>query len=502
MGGTLNMRWFRDFRNWDTWHQAGGFTHYFMQSMMSNLVEYERGSFKMIGDLAERWEVSNDGKTYTFFLRPGAKFHDGMPVTSKDVLYNFKRGMTPAFNFNAQRMAPIASMETPDDLTFRVTVKQPSNSFLPELASTFILIYPAHMPDMAAWQKNPVGNGPYKFKEDRPDSLISVVKGSDYFLKDGQGRARPYIDAINFHVIVDMGLTSSAFRSGRIDCACLAAEGWINDQRELLKTDIPGVVFYPHVGTRMNVNFNTRRAPFSNLAFRQGFSIGLNKQAIAATFQSGQTIYPSTDFIPLFNGGLWALPKEELEKIPGWYPDHARNLEVARQKFRESGIDPKGLKFEFFSGSLPFRQVSELVVSVASELGISAAMVEGSSITEQADRRNAGNFQVQLFTEGISVDDPVSYYSTFLSTGGSLNWTGWSNARFDELYRLQDVELDVAKRKQMIWEMQRIQYTEFPMFTLFWSQGTRASRPFVKNFVTGPLNSGNFDFSEVWLDRA
>ncbi len=501
VGGTLQVHWYQVTTAWDTWSAAGAFSFGFTNTLLSNLIKAPPGGGAIVGDLAERWEVSQDGKVITFFLHKDAQFHDGKPVTSKDVLYNFQRASDPKYTYNKARMAPITTMETPDAFTFKVTLKQPSNRFLGSVATPFVLVYPSHITDMAEWQKTAIGSGPFKLKSAKVDSLIAMERDPNYFGKDAQGRKLPYLDAINFNVIVDSALALSSFRTGRVQCACIFGVGWVLDNDEQLRRDIPGGQFYTYVGSLLQLYFNQKKAPFDNLAFRQAVAIGLDKESIGATFARGKTTRPVSSLIPVEVGGQWSLPKDELQKLPGYRPNRADDVALARQKFQESGIDPKKVSVKVQTDPT-YNAIGEIAASLLStDLGLPTTTELISSVPDSTQRKIAGDFQVYVMSEGGAFDDPLEYHDTRLVTGGALNYGGWSNARYDQLLAAQDAEPDVAKRRALIWDLQRIELTEFPKLPIFFVQGLKAAWPEVKNLKIGPLVLQNYDFSQVWVDK-
>ena len=326
--------------------------------LLSHLVWFQKDSLSKIDpDLAESWQLGADGKSYTFRLRKDVRWHDGTPFTSADVLYNFKRASDPRYTFNAQRVAPIATMETPDPVTFRVTLKDVSASFLANIAGPFMLMYPGHITDMAQWQKQPVGTGPFAFKEYNKDTSYVYRKNAGYYGKDPGGRALPYLDGIDWRAIVDPGLGLAAFRAGRLDCGCGYDHDFLTPAVDQLKKEVPGFNYGIFYSLPYQVMFNLQKPPFNNASFRQAIAIGLDKDQVAEAFiggtvrRGGLNYTPVPPLFPPELGGQWGLPKAELEKIPGYNPNHAADIAIARQKLRESGIDPSRTSLELTVGS-------------------------------------------------------------------------------------------------------------------------------------------------------
>lgn len=500
-GGVLQVRFYREFTSWDTYHAAGGFSTLFMQNDLSNLIRYTRDSVSKIeGDVAESWDLGPNGKTYTFKLRKDVLWHDGKPLTSADVLYNFKRASDPKFTFNAQRVAPIATMDAPDPSTFRLTLKNTSNSFVANIATVFFLMYPAHITDMEAWQKTSVGSGAFSFKGGVKGGTMEFVKNQKYYGKDVAGRALPYLDGIFYTIIPDPALALAAFRSGRTHCGCTNDTEYIFDNVDTLKKDIPGIKLSEYLNQRISIMFNTRRAPFDNAAFRQGVAIALNKVEAAAPLYRGTAHAPTSPLIAPELGGVWGLPREELGKIPGFNPDHAKDLAIAQQKFKEAGLDSKGMSVGFLGGSFASQAMETSATVLGSEIGLKVRIEITGSVVDGVTRRQQGNFDLYLHTGADTIDDPADQYNSLMLSTSLENYSGYKNPRVDQLLKDQDAELDPAKRRALLWEVQKIQLTDFPYLPLLFSKGIRGTRPEVFGYISGPVNvSSSTRLEGLWL---
>jgi ABC-type transport system substrate-binding protein len=562
-GGVLQARTFTDWGNWDTYNASGGWTAHFTMQLLSHLIVMEQGTINKIeGDLATAWELGPDGKSYTFSLRKDAAFHDGMPVTAHDVMYNWARALDKeqtrlTFNrerlaavdsmeapddytfslrkdaafhdgmpvtahdvmynwaraldkeqtrltFNRERLAAVDSMEAPDDYTFKVQLKNVSASFLPSIATPFMLVYPKHIPDMEEWQKRtPIGSGGFKFKNYSADVSYDYVRNDGYYKKDEAGRALPYLDGVTYNIIRDPSFALGAFRSGKLHCGCAYDQDFMTANIEELMRDVPGAKLEPLLGTRVGMRFNAARAPFDNLAFRQGVAIGLDKESAAlAAIGGDKSFWPTPPMIPSEKGGRWALPQEQIKTIPGYLPDQAKNLEIAKQKFAESGIDPKSVEIELFVGGRFHSAQAEAVATLISQdLGVRMEFRLAGSVGEATEKAIKGDFDANWVTESQTIDDPIDNYTNFIMTGGGKNFGKYSNARVDELLAAQDAELDVMKRREMLWEVQRINFTEFPVVWINWLSQFRGTRPEVEGYHVGVVLTGsNLRLDKVWLD--
>ncbi|MDP2953504.1 MAG: ABC transporter substrate-binding protein, partial [Chloroflexota bacterium] len=171
---------------------------------------------KLTTDLAEKWELSPDGKVYTFSLRNGVKFHDGNPLTSADVKYSFEHYRNPPKGVIIQlktALDNVERIEAPDASTVKFTLKQPQGSFLEVTSAPFMVIYPKHLleQDPNIMKKKVVGTGPFRLKDYNRGVNLELERNPDYFVN-----GRPYLDGVQRYIISDPAAIMSALRTQRI----------------------------------------------------------------------------------------------------------------------------------------------------------------------------------------------------------------------------------------------------------------------------------------------
>ncbi|MFQ5946969.1 MAG: ABC transporter substrate-binding protein, partial [Anaerolineae bacterium] len=301
-------------------------------------------STDFVGDVAESWTVSPDGRVYTFKLRRGIKFHDGSPMTSRDVKATFDKIIFPVVGVASSRKgmyaALVEAVEAPDKYTIVFRLNFPSEAFLPALANPYNWIYSADIleQDMHWYEKNVMGTGPFKFKEFVAGSHIAGVRNPDYFVP-----GRPYLDSIRGIFIKKQAPQVAAIRGGRamVNFRALPPKT-VEDLQRALGDKI--AVQESTWNCSLFVAPNHKVKPFDdprvrralNLAIdRWGGSKYLSKIAIVKTV--GGIVYP---------GHPLAAPKAELEQIEGFWPDIEKSRKEARRLLREAGI-PDGFKFKF-----------------------------------------------------------------------------------------------------------------------------------------------------------
>ena len=140
--------------------------------------------------------------------------------------------------------------------------------------------------------------------------------------------------------------------------------------------------------------------------------------------------------------------------------------------------------------------------SLSSDLGVKTTIFTAGTTVESTQRQRDGNYMMNLLTYPMTIDDPSDNYSNLIATGGGLNYSGFSNARLDQLLSAQDSELDPAKRRAALWEVQKIQLDEWPLIPILWNVATLGTRPEVEGFVLGPTTvHAHLRLEMLWLNK-
>ena len=287
-------------------------------------------------ELAESWAWSGDNKTLTFKLRHDVKWHDGKPFTSADVKCTFDMLMGKSqqkFRQNPRKSwyREVNDVTTNGDYEASFNLKRPQPALLSLLASGYTPIYPCHV-SPAEMRTKPVGTGPFKFVEFKANESIKLVKNPDYFKK-----GLPYLDGIEFTIIPNRSTAILGFVSGKFDMT-FPTEVSIPLLKDV-KSQAPNavcVVEPNNVST--NIIVNSSSPPFDNLDIRRALALALDRKAFIQIMFEGQgdiggTMEPAP-------AGLWAMPKEMLESIPGYGPDINANREEARKLMQKAGYGP------------------------------------------------------------------------------------------------------------------------------------------------------------------
>src|SRR6478736_3250601 len=287
----------------------------------------------IVPELAESWAWSGDGKTLTFKLRKDVKWHDGKPFTSADVKCTFDMLMGKSqqkFRKNPRKSwyDEVVDVTTNGDFEVAFNLKRPQPALLALLASGYTPVYPCHV-SPGDMRTKPVGTGPFKFVEFKANESIKLIRNPDYWKK-----GLPYLDGIEFTIIPNRSTAILAFVAGKFDMT-FPTEVSIPLLKDV-KSQAPNAVCVTaptNVSTNIIVNSNS--PPFDNIDIRHALALALDRKAFVSILNEGQADIGAT-MLPA-PGGLWAMPKEMLETIPGYGPDINANREQARKLMQKAG---------------------------------------------------------------------------------------------------------------------------------------------------------------------
>jgi peptide/nickel transport system substrate-binding protein len=279
-GGTLVVAFQADPETLDPHISTALFAARVIALLHNNLInrDYD-GSFKP--DLAEKWEMSPDGKVYTFTLKKGVKFHSGKDFTSADVKYTFERWLSIEKSPTSYAIKPIDTVEAPDPQTVRFTLKQPYNIFLDQLAGAWAVILNKDAVDKAGQDYGVSavdGTGPFKFVSwTRSQKLVlarndAYTWGSPMFQNGGPA----YVDGVEFRVIPEDTTRLAEFQAGNVHIVQDVPSG---DVERLTKTPGVSIVKYDQLQT-VYFGLNTSKAPFDDVRMRQAVAYAINRDEI------------------------------------------------------------------------------------------------------------------------------------------------------------------------------------------------------------------------------
>jgi peptide/nickel transport system substrate-binding protein len=472
-----------------------------MMSVFNNLVVFDQhvpqnSLASIMPDLATEWRWSEDGKELTFPLRRGVKWHDGKPFTAADVkcTWDRLRGADPdKFRLNPRKAWYRNLEEITRNGDYEVTfhLKRPQPYLIALLASGQSPVYPCHV-STAQMRQHPIGTGPFKFVEYKPNEHIRVTRNPDYWKPE-----RPYLDGIEYTIIANPATWDLAFVAGKLDFV-FATIPLLKD----LKSQVPQAVCDVVMDNNSrDLLINREVAPFDQLELRQAMALSLDRRAFIDILAEGQgaiggSILPPPD-------GVWGMTPEILHTLPGYGPDVAKNREEGRALMRKLGYGPDNrLAVKLSTRNVPgYRDAAVVAISQLREVYVDAELdiVDTANYFPKIMRKDY-KLAVEVSTGGLDEPDQ-KFYENYVC-GADRNLTGYCDPSTDKLIDAQSMEANPDKRRQLVWQIERRLAEDASRPVLLYSRFANCRQPSVKGLVT--MTNSRFNgwrMEDVWLDR-
>jgi peptide/nickel transport system substrate-binding protein len=479
-------------------HQ-GGASHVLCQ-VYNNLVRLNLvdGLRTIVPDLATGWEIAEDGLTYTFKLREGVKFHDGADFSADDVVATFTRILNPPEGVvipMKNDLAMVSAVEAVDPTTVKFTLSSPRAYFLTLLAGTNMTIYAKktleeNNNDLREVQIAP-GTGAFKFVEHKTAEKWVFERNPEYWDSE-----LPYLDGIEMLHVPAWSDRGTAVLTDQADLSWnVSAETFAEGES---RSDIVGVNRLANFGAYW-VLFNHNKEPFGDARVRRAIHLAVSRQNLIKAFGT-QELMNLTRWIPY--GDAYATAPEAIAELPGYREDKTADIEEAKKLLAEAGF-PDGIQgLELLAAAGPqaellapaFQDMLARTLNIQTEIRI----IERAQLAEE---EKAGNFTIVVDTYGHGLSDISPRANLWWRTGGSQNWSGYSNPDFDALLDQIDVETDQAKRQDLINQALDLLDQDAPWYLM----GYTYHLPMWRNKVKG-LFLEDRAFAEwgrietVWLD--
>jgi len=458
----------------------------------------DRTGTRPVGDLADSWTISPDGLTYTFKLRPGVRFHDGSPMTSRDVKASYDKIIFPTGGVISARKGTyqvVEAVEAPDAQTVRFRLKWPETSFLVNLASPFSWIFKADIlaRDMRWYETNVMGTGPFKFVEHVKGSHWVAKKNPDYWDK-----GKPYLDGYRALFISSSSAQVAALRGER---AHAQFRGLSPVDRDILVQALGSKITVQESpwDCVSLVAFNHERKPFDDKRVRRALTLALDRHGASRSL-SRITVVKEVGGIQV-PGTPWATPPAELEKLAGYGRDVAASRAEARRLLREAGV-PDGFAFTFKNRGLPqpYEPVGIWLIDQWRQIGLTVKqeVVEASAMVSVLRK---GDFDVASDAQCNFVVEPDMDISKFQSVGVSDNNYGrYRDPVLDDLYIKQARAVDPEERRRHLraFEKRLLDEEAHYIYTLQWHRIVPLNAK-VRGWTVTPSHFLNQQLDGVWL---
>ena len=433
--------------DWQNWSM--------IKSIFGRLLDYEPGTTKLKPDLAESYEISEDGKTYTFKLRPGIKFHNGRTVTVEDVKYSLERMLNPKTKspgqgfytsikgfqeFTDGKAKEVTGIKVVDPSTVTIELTKPEASFLHLVAINFSAVVPKEEVEKYGedFGKHPVGTGPYKLAKWDLGQQLVLERNSDYYIP-----CVPKLDQITFEVGQEPTVAMLRLERGEVD---------------VLGDSIPPSRFVDFVnnqknkdlfvrGTQMQTGYvaiNTKMKPFDNVKVRQALNMAVNKGRI----------------VQIVNGRAEVANQVLPPIMPGYDPNYKGyeyNPQKAKALLAEAGF-PNGFSTQLFANNTdPNPRIAQAIQQDLAAVGIKAELkTQAQSTVIAAGGQEQG--APLIWSGGMAwiadFPDPSNFYWPILSCAsiapGTWNWAWYCNESLDKMAKTADAMVKPEQAEERV----------------------------------------------------
>jgi peptide/nickel transport system substrate-binding protein/oligopeptide transport system substrate-binding protein len=443
---------------------------------------------QVVPGLARAWEVSADGRTYTFHLRTGVKFHDGRPFAARNVVNSFRRVLDPRSKGGrgwplypiegakeyADGKGSLMGLAAPDDSTVVIRLTEPFAIFPKLLAMPVAAIVPDSVG--SGFGEHPIGTGPWKFVEWKHDDYLKFAANTEYF--DG----RPKADSLMARIIPEPSTAVAEFESGNVDVLYVPegeTRNWEQtDEKKAMLMSAPALrVFY--------IAINTTRGPLADVRVRQALNYAVDAKGILESIVSGRGNLAAGVIPPALPGG------------DSMRTGYSRDVAKAKQLLAAAGY-ANGIDVELWSSQTPpFPRIAQTVQAYLKEANVRVTLVQrdASSMREAA---RAGKADMALKDWFADYPDAENFLYPLLHTankgvGGNVSF--YSNPQFDKLVNDARREQDEAKRNVLYKQADELEFQDAPMIYLFFYKELYAVQPWIQNFRVPTIFTG-----QRWTD--
>jgi oligopeptide transport system substrate-binding protein len=442
---------------------------------------------KVIPDLAESWDVSPDGLTYTFHIRKGAQFHDGRPVTADDFKYSMERAANPATGSTTAeaylgdivgvkdvtrgRATSISGIKVVDSSTLQITIDAPKPYFLAKLTypTAFVVDKNQVESNPRNWTRKPNGTGPYKLQEWRLGERIILVANDKYHL------GAPAVKRVLFNLAG--GSTLTQYENNEVDVSGIS----INDIDRVQSPRDPLNKDYK-TGPNLSISyigFNTQTPPFDDPKVRQAFAMAIDREQIAKVVLKNM-VPAANGFLPPGTPGY-----DPNSQGPKFDPAAARQL-LQDSKYK-GNLPPVTLTEGGGGGGANVGLITQAIIQMWKDnLGVTVnvAQSETAAFFDDLDRG-----KLQMFDSGWILDypDPENVLDLLFYSTSRQNNSRYSNPAYDNLVLQARTEPDSEKRYALYRQAQQILLQDLPWIPLFFGQDHFVVKPYVKGWEPTPI---------------
>ncbi len=444
-------------------------------------------------------EPTDGGKTFTFKIRDGVKFHDGSPLTAADVAASWNEIIFPPKGVLSPRSSNfmmVDKVEAPDPTTVVFHLKFATTAFLPALADPFAWVYSKKILDKDPhwYEKNIMGSGPFKFVSSEIGQSIKGERNPDYYHK-----GQPYLDGI---VGIYMPKQAARIDAIRADRAAIEFRGFPPAARDQLKQELGDKITVQESDWNCGsvVTANHKKKPFDDVRVRRALTLAVDRWGgapalakIADVRTVGSIVFPGSPLAP---------SKAELQTIAGFGPDIEKSRAEARRLLKEAGAE--GLSFELLNRNVdqPYKYVGTWLVDEWSKIGLHVTQrVVPTGPWFEAMR--SGGFDVVLQANCHSVVNPVLDVQPYLPPSVSAeNYGYYEDQKEIDLYNTMLRETDPVKQRALMFDFSKyVMDDQAHALMVLWWYRIVPYRSYVMGWKISPSHYINQDLANIWLNK-
>jgi len=475
-----------------------------VMGVFNNLVLYDQHQKKnslqsIVPDLATSWAWNEDGTALSFRLRQGVKWHDGKPFTANDVVCTWNLLLGKAkdklrTNPRKSWYQNVSEVTANGDYEAIFRLRRPQPSLLALLASGYSPVYPCHVTarDM---RSHPIGTGPFKFVEFKPNERMVVNRNADYW-KPG----RPYLDGIEYTILPDRSTAVLAFIAGKFDLT-FPYELTMPLLRDVASQAPRAICEIDPTNVSINLIVNRDGFPFDNPNIRRALGLALDRSSFINILTEGQADIGGAMLPP--PEGVWGMSSDILKTVPGYGPDLDQSRTETRKIMGDLGYGPDHrLAVKVSARNLAiYRDPAVILIDQLKQIYIDGELdaVETANWFPKVARKD---YQIGANLTASGVDDPDQQFYENYACGSERNYTGYCNAELQKLFEAQSIEADQQKRKSLVWEIDKKLQEDVARPIIYHRRGGTCWQPEVKG-LTMMVNSqiNGWRFEDVWLDK-
>jgi peptide/nickel transport system substrate-binding protein len=483
-GGSLNAAQAAKWSSLDPTVSSGRANDKFIINQLYETLIDVDSSGKYIPGLVQAWEVKNE-KNIILKLKKNVKFHDGTDFNAEAVKFVLERALNPETkaSFRAE-IEDIQTVEVVDPYTVRLILKEPSSAILGALAN-----YAGYMISPTAIQKygkdivrNPVGTGPFKFKEAVEGDHITLVRNDSYHIMGKDGRALPYLDELSIKIIPDDSVKLVNLKSGSLDL--IDSVQTINIQSLSASKDI--ALVSTSASRVFKMLLNVTKEPLSKKEVRQAIAFAVDREEFVKVVANGYgTVEPSV------------VMKQQWFYSPT-VKKYGYDIQKAKALLAKAGY-PNGFKVKLsFTSREPDKTIIQLIQSQLRKVGIDGE-IETFDRLAFNNTWNKREGEIGLNFAPVPKPDPYIQFQIFFATKGNNNFTGYSSQKFDDILDKSKSTYNIEGRKAMYKELQDLLSDDSPEVFLFHLPLFEAHTKKLQGFSTDP--EGGWLLREAWMQK-